>query len=522
MNITQFKDDLTYYLLGWKNNSAVTENQQKAWPQNRKLSQRTLENGHPNCLRLQQEDGYDGDSVFSENANVRKFFDNENRRWPTCQEDIVRFGIFVHLDFYRSISLCLKAQWEKYYLKNINLTGNVNQLGWEYDPDGANIEEILTERQEKTAEYSIDFNIGLENQADETSLFQFLEKYYPAEISDYSLEQFKILIQDMIMRKMHLFAIDSLEVTKFITEEQKSRSILQQASTLQANDLWLKKSQWIQIEKDVANELFRMENYRLAQENDIQQWFITFGGAYFPMKEAELNCLSIARRIQIKETSMDLSEDEVNELELSTRHTELEELKLKQQEIAIAEMLGGVGGVELQGESLTTYEKEIKATLRRIWLLTHPDKIRGKEFTESQLDDLKEYYHQSILIRDYEKGFDLRSLSHLQDILAQVKVIYAQEGLDIEGLDIIDGDTAEEQLQWLENKIQTLENEIKNIKAEMYALASRTDVKEKKATMANAATIEKYTEQMQKKTLFYTDELEGLEKQYKALFAGGV
>ncbi len=521
MNITQFKDDLTYYLLGWKDNSAATENQKKAWPQNRKLSQRTLENGHSNCLKLLQEDGYDGDPVFSENANVRKFFDNENRRWPASQEDIVRFGIFVHLDFYRSISLCLKAQWEKFYLKNINLTDNINQLGWEYDPDGANIEEILTDRQEKTSEYSIDFNIGLEKQADEASLFQFLEKYYPAETSGYSLEQFSILIQDMIMRKMHLFPIDSLEVAKFITEEQKSRSILQQASTIQANDLWLKKSQWIQIEKDVANELFRLESYRLAQENDIQQWFITFGGAYFPMKEAELNCLSIARRIQIKEISMDLSEDEVNELELNTRKTELEELKLKQHEIAIAEMFN-CPGVQLQGEAITSYEKEIKTTLRKIWLLTHPDKIRGKEFTESQLDDLKEYYHQSILIRDYEKGFDLRSLSHLQDILAQVKVIYAQEGLDIEGLDIIEGDTAEEQLEWLENKIQILENEIKDIKAEMYALASRIDVKEKKATMENAATIEKYTKQMQEKSAFYTQELESLEKQYKALFAGGV
>ncbi len=520
MNITQFKDDLTYYLLGWKNNSAATENQQKAWPQNRKLSQRTLENGHPNCLKLLQEDGHDGDPVFSENANVRKFFDNENRRWPASQEDIVRFGVFVHLDFYRSISLCLKAQWERYYLKNINLTDNINQLGWEYDPDGANIEEILTERQEKTAEYSIDFTIGLEKQADETSLHHFLEKYYPAETSGYSLEQFKILIQDMIMRKMHLFAIDSLEVAKFITEEQKSRSILQQASTIQANDLWLKKSQWIQIEKDVSNELFRLESYRLAQENDIQQWFITFGGAYFPMKEAELLCLSTARRIQIKETSMDLSEEEVDELELNTRLKEFGELKLKQHEIAIAEMFN-CPGVQLQGEAITTYEKEIKTTLRKIWLLTHPDKIRGKEFTESQLDDLKEYYHQSILIRDYEKGFDLRSLSHLQDILAQVKVIYAQEGLDIEGLDIIEGDTAEEQLEWLENKIQILENEMKDIKAEMYALASRIDVKEKKATMANEATIEKYTKQMQEKTAFYTQELKELGKQYRALFAGG-
>ena len=518
MKITQFKDDLTYHRREWKINPLVTENQKKHWPQNRKLSQRSLENGHPNCIRLLKADDLDGKAVFNENSNVRKFFDNASRRWPANQEDIVRFGIFVHMDFYLSLSLCLKAQWEKYFLNNVDFTGNKNQVGWEFNPEGDGIKEILTGRKELIDKYSLDFTVGLEKQATILDLFSYFNAYYPQNASCYTKDQFRTLIDNMLMQKMHLFGTGSPELQNFITSQKKAHVLIKNASKKQADTHWLKKAQWIQIEKDVANELFRMEKFRLNQENTIQKWYVTFSSVYFPMREAELKCLSLGRRIQIKMTSMELTQEEVESIEMEIRKKEEKELEEKKCEIEVIKLFGQFCET-IGGESLITYEEEIKKALRQIWLLTHPERTSRKKFTKSQLISLGEFYQESIKIRDAEKGTDLRSLSYLQDILARVKEVYEQEGLDIESVYVIKGETLEEQLDWLESKIQLREKEIKDIRTELYLLTTREDVKEKEVTMANDAAIAKYTGKMEEKKEELEKELILLNKQYKALFA---
>lgn len=510
--ITLLKDDLDYYLRGWKDNQNATEAQKKIWPQNRKLPRTLLGNDLPLSLKLLVEDGGDGAPVGSVSSNTAKhyFYDGLGHIWPP-DRDLVRLGKFLGLGLILTLAMVLKAQWERFFSK---------KKDWQSDPDGRELFEILESDLEDARKYSIEFNVGEDKMSGSEELFaMFEENVKVVTQAGYDLETFEALIHQMIMEHMHLVGTGSPELKDFITRQTKETNLLREASDDKAESFWVKKCCCIQYENDVGRLLLERENQRLENANVRQKWLVAYGKIYLPLVEAKSKYYALKRRIQLlEELGLDITLEELEKLEAEKLKEEEANLEKLREEIAFAQ-LPGPEGIGATAEQLADYDKEALKVLRQIWVLTHDDKVNNGHFTDRQKKDLRDYFNRVMEIRKSEKGLIRRSLPDLFDILASVKNIWENMGLDVKTESIICGDTLQEQIDWLENKIVSLERQIKDLRAEIFAMIDDKDIKEKRASMSSPKHIEKIKEQMKNRLKEWEEQIPALEQSIQKHFS---
>jgi len=112
-------DDLDRIIADYDDNSLITAVQRETWFKEGKRKAVThgmLGQDHPKALRLDNPGGHGGETVGSLRSNTaRRFWDyGEGHVFPP-REDLLRFGLFMHLDLYRVLALILKGDWEYHF-----------------------------------------------------------------------------------------------------------------------------------------------------------------------------------------------------------------------------------------------------------------------------------------------------------------------------------------------------------------------------------------------------------------------
>lgn len=517
--VSLLHEDIDAYLREWKNNHKASIGQKALWPQNRKITRTLLSKKAKRCLRLLEEDGHNGKAVGSmSESHVKKWFEDygDQHKIPPV-EDLIRFGVFFHLGFYKTLALVMKRCRERFCAKKSD-----NLLG----RDLFDTLKDIKQAQELVPEFNNylkgKFDLPyLKREFDLAGLFEIFESQGNlVSKARYDAETFKILVEHMITSEMHLFANNSLELSDFIEKEQLEKEILHAASKDESEEFWIKKCCWLELKNETGNLLLKLENQRLRNENVVQQWMAIFGQPYLALTELESKYYYLQRIIQIKDADEDITLGEAQDIEEEKRLQEEEALEKLKMEIALADITerwkneGSTAG----GEELSEYDSECKSILREIWRLTHPDGISQQRFTENQKKKLADFFEMSIKIREEEIGLYRRPLNILLDILAGVKDIWEEMGLDINPENTIKGEILKEKIDFLEARILSLEEEVKQIRAGIYILIQDDNIKEKQSCLATEQQKTDLLKQMEDKKDYYKEQIDIMESRIEELF----
>lgn len=519
-------DDLSDLIDAFEANSHRTPAQEREYPKKpkgKRITHDMLGKEHPkynpNPLRLLEEDGWDGQPVGSLSPkSARYYWDLNTTHMFMPTRDIIRFGIFMHLNIYHTLALVLKVQWEDFF---------AHEMGWRTN-SGKRIGSILRDEAEaKKAKNN--FN------PDTAVIFNLFEEHKKmASQAGYDSKEFDTLVQEMLLNNLHLVANKSPELQAFIDRTVEQRELLKEGTLEQQERFWIDKCACLELNEQLGDWLMMLSDRKLENANINQRWLAIFGDAEIELTEQRYRKHSLERRLLLKEAEPELSREELDE----NFAEEEEERRKKLEKLKVDAFLGKIifvppinGGVPI--EDPEAYRRECKRVLRELWRLLHPDKLEQNsayaKLTEEQKKFLDNLGKQILAIKPSELGHPEtfweskhRSLESLQDALAKVKAILEAAGLDVDVGLIPRGESLVEQLEWYEKSIERLEREIDSIKAELKALAEDEDIRRKQSILAQPELHEKVKANLLERADKYREEADKLEAELASLFGGDV
>jgi hypothetical protein len=404
--------------------------------------------------------------------------------------DLIRFGEAIGLCLTRTLALAMKAQWQG--------TGNGSGAG------------ILPSLDELYASFQ---DSGLLCGSRRVEREEFLE-----------------LAGLVLERHLYLLPADSAELIEFSYGREGARALLAGESGADAQRYWITHATWRELEDEVATLLLRLETQSLRNEQINQRWLETFGHLYVPLMELESIFADISALVeQVRENpGLTAAEMEALELELRNIHAEAGRERKREPARKGSDPGGaGPGGIPWSAAEQDAYEEECKGLLRRIWQLTHPDRIGREGFTEAQQRCLIDCYQEAMAwkekaqLDEYEIGLARRSNSSLAIILDRVERIWEEMGLDGEGVARVRGKSTEDRLAWLEARISILDEEIREIKADILAVASDRDSREKEACLVSPERIAAVSAHMEERFQWYGEQISLMEDELERLLSAG-
>ncbi len=478
--ITTLAVDLDLHCSRWGLNPHVAEMQRKLWPGST-LPHTALGTDDAHCLRLLKEDGHDGEPVGScTKARATRFFSSKEHRFPP-RRDLIRFGAFCHLGFFRTLHLVLKNQWEEFVLDERKQPLDCH----------SDYVECLTKFEESVLARLLDrFRLSLGGSAGTEEIYLLFEEHgNTASKLGYDRQRLSALIDQMVLSRVHYCGAGSPELDSFEARQEQEIALLREVGREEEYEFWLKKCCWLTIQSELEDKLLLREDIRLNQFNVTMEWMALFGAIYIELLEAQMLCHQLERRTAIKGAEPSLSDDEIDRRVKEAIEEELASVeKVKGDALRAASVgLHGPEGESLSDEELDRYRGEAKKIIREIWRLTHPD-VLNRAFTERQRERLREYLEQVVKIRKSEAQLDVRAISVLKDILTKVKELYDVMGIDLEPESVIRGDTLADQTAWLESEVEKIEAQIQELMAEIQAMSMDLDIREKVASMAGEET----------------------------------
>jgi len=180
-----------------------------------------------------------------------------------------------------------------------------------------------------------------------------------------------------------------------------------------------------------------------------------------------------------------------------------------------------------EAAELWAYEEDCKRLLREIYRLTHPDAVGRHGFTEDQRELLVACYREAVVcgspsaVDDDEVALGMRSLEALEALLGRARKIWQSMGLAWNQEAAIRGETLAERIAWLETRIAELEAEARDVQADLLAVATDPDVREKRASMSSPSVAARVTAEMEERTASLSERADELECRLERLFSIG-
>ena len=555
-------EDLTKILEGYPDNPLITENQRRIWKVNgrrRAITHGMLGKDHPQALRLLEEDGYDGKPVgsLSRRSAESFWYYTDNHIFPS-EDDLIRLGIFMHLDAYQILALVLKGKWEEFFAREI--------CEWRANV-GKNLAEIL-KREEEMEEALSRFNpdtgpllwrllshanadlskkegyveeIGQVIEPLKTLVEKAMDRMHQSGVrwlvdAGYTPETFDTLVQKMLMNKLHWVATDSPELEHFKQQAVEEVVIWSQGTPDDREEYWSLDQARQQLLLDLDDMYLRIEQVRLQNARVKSQYLKLFGKYEVDLQDLQLRCYELEQKIALKRLKPELSEEQLDaqvQDKIKDIKDRLDQLRKEADEalhIIPWPTIFGPGGT-IGGNELANYIDECKKVLRQIYHKIHPDRLKNhpnyEKLTDKQKEELKERLQKAL---DIKKTIELghppeylesrfRTLGILRSILKEVDTILRTAGLDIDPRLEMQGDTLPERLAWLRDEINLLEGQLQAAKGQLQAMLQDDDIAQKRAILANEDRHEEIQEEMKKQIDEYKEKAEELEQELKKLLA---
>lgn len=406
-------------------------------------------------------------------AEARAFLGDIRRGAASGAEEIVRLGTLLGLDFHRVLALALKYEWERLLAQ---------MLGGEDRSALGDVDTRLLKRRFVPDCDALFLALARHGQVPNGIA------YDPPSLAD--------TIQEMLLIDLHMLANTAPELQAFAQRNRQALELLRRGSREAQDSFRSLKREWLAFQDELGERLLYLERRRLDNENLHQRWLAVFGEVYVALMEQAARFDRLQRRIELKTADPALTRETLEQLVADTEAAQRLQLKRLRHRLSLAPFRNTPPGVTpISHEELGEYRRQCKLALREVWLLIHPDKLaqhaQYAELTADQTTLLGELWHRAMTVRDEELGFEpgfvgaeYRSLPVLLDIIATVKDILGQIGVDTNVALVVKGDSLEDQIGWLRRSIQRLEGELDGIQAELIALINDPNIQERAALLA--------------------------------------
>ena len=420
--------------------------------------------------------------------------------------EVIRFAQAIGLCLTRTLALAMKAQWQ------CSLTSTLGP-----GIDQARLDGFVRSQGEKSLGDWTGKGSGSGGVLSVDELYAiFLESGLLSGTRRVEMEEFMELAGIVLERNLYLSRADSSELMEFSYGREGAKALLAGESGADVQRYWLTHATWRELEEEVATLLLRLETQTLRNEQINQHWLETFGHLYVPLMELESIYSAISALVEDVQSRPGLSAEEKEALEKELRNIRAEAGRDRKREPAQKSSDpggAGPGGIPWSAAEQDAYEEECKGLLRRIWQLTHPDRIGREGFTEAQQRRLIDCYQEAMAwkekaqLDEYEIGLARRSNSALAIILDRVERIWEEMGFDGESVARVRGKNPEDRLAWLEARITVLDEEIRELKADILAVAGDRDSREKEACLVSQERIAAVSAHMEERFRWYGEHI---------------
>ncbi|MCK5827938.1 hypothetical protein KAH43_05365 [Candidatus Bipolaricaulota bacterium] len=572
MTYVPLANDLTTMIDNYADNSQITDHQRQIWKA--KGRKKAITHGmlggtdHPQALRLLVSDGYDGKTVgsLSKRSAESFWYYNDNHVFPPT-DDLIRFGVFMHLDVYRILAMVLKGEWESFFAKEV--------CKWKANV-GKDLSEILLQ-EDKMKEALGRFNPGtdalfsrllghaninstkaeanlthhtggdLHNLDDTVSIMMDkLPQYGILWLIEarYSPDAVDTMVQTMLLNQIHWVANDSKELDHFKRHAVAEIAVCIQGTDSEKQAYWRLTHARIQMLMDLDELHLNLESIRLQNEATNYKYLEVFGECEIALKEAIIRCFKLEQKILLKNANPELSWGEVDEqirlriedmesstIELKEQIENAELISRKLQDLERQMQIAGSRGRSLSDEDKAAYKKRCKQILRKICILIHPDRLKNdpayEKLTPEQHEELRSILDKTLKVRVEDLGVPsiyieskYRTPDALLASLDRAKYILENAGINIDPQLEIQGTTLPERVAWLEKDMELIEGYVGSAKAELLALMSNEDMQQKSTILASEEKHEDIKKEMQKQTAEYLMNAEELDTELQELMRG--
>jgi hypothetical protein len=570
MEYKTLSEDLTKLIESYGDNPFISEHQRKIWKaegRKKAITHAMFGNDHERALQLLKVDGYDGHPVGSlRGRSAESFWNyNDNHVFPPI-DDLIRLGIFMHLDVYRILALALKGNWEEFFAREIcEWRANVGKDLSELLQQEKEMEEALSRFNPDTGQLfyllldhaSIDITKTKSTLAQDTrhglqtldavveDVMEKLPQYGIRWLVEarYSPDSFDTLVQTMLLNKMHWMATDSGELNHFKEHAVEEIVVCIQGTDKERHSYWRLTQARIQLLMNLDDVYLQVEGLRLQNQATRSKYLSIFGEHEIALREASFRCYELEQKILLKRADPELSWDDLDEQiqrNLDEMRKELDELKDAAQFADLIDEKNQIWGNVAQAigfskpltdKDKAAYIQECKKILRDIYMLIHPDRLKTdpvyEKLTSEQRKELEDILHKVLEIKDTDlrPGTFIesryRSPAVLREILDRVRSILELAGINVNpGLEI-KGDTLPERLSWLEEDIKRIEGYIRSAKLELQAMMSDEDIQQKRSIISNEDKHEDIKKEMEEQTAEYVKKAEELDAELCELMGEG-
>ncbi len=540
MDYTTFTDDLIYRI-GEYNQNCKDDKEQRRYPKIQRetwaptnrykaITHKIIGCDDPQCLRLLQECGYDGQPVSSQTSStIRKWFELTNGHKFPPQRDIIRLAIFLCLDFFETIHFVLKAAFEEYLV--------TNDPQWTY-LSGDSYIEILSGYNEDSNEKSLKGVIEeFHKNLDYRSLYwAFEEQWHMASSAGFTREHFKTLIDDIFKERLMTYENASEKIKNFSEYQQGLIEQLKFGTPEEQDVLWRCRGRWQTLQDDLNEIYIEIENTRLLNAEIEQEYLQLFGDLKIQYEELKAEIKIFERKKSWFQKDPNLTEEQVEEKirEMQEKlEQEIVDLRVKS---ALSERDARATawtkiGVPMDAEALNNEKALCKKEISAIRKLVHPDMLMHNKVYQSLSEEKKKQIEKIMLeamkIQPSELGYppnfayhDMRSLDGLKQVRRRIEEILKENNVRVELEYQIEGETILEQIKWLKREITLLENQISAAKGQWIAMLKDAEVCSKRDLLGNSDKHDEYREEMEKEIKLKEAKRDQLKKELDEIKKG--
>lgn len=478
----------------WPNREKITDCQKEIWSQDKRLIIAQLSNEDIEvvaknekkqliqCMKLLEADGLDGQPVGVSPLNTIRNITLTNakeKRWLTDQE-VIRFGIFCHLDFFTTIYLVIKNQFEQYLKVCYLLVPDLFEAQLHQDAFSdiirlpSNITRFKESFQIGFDKIKLSDSINLNRQeggilkagtkkitADIPEIYNmFRMTGYYAELGVIDdVHKFISIIEDYMSKAIYCEDLASDTLLDFI--ESQTEKIVHLLA-VGAN----KQDEYFAIKFDVSKKtlefqeaLLALEKERLRIKQVEMEWYRVFGRSHLDLVFCKSQYDKLAYKLKTRKENPALSLEEIKRRIIEDNaDREMEVLRVR----SLVKWINSYekrlvlkSSVDLT--QIISKENHVKKLLHRNWKLTHRDMLHG--LTEEQMKKFDVLYFELNTINEFRKADIVANEIQVKSVLEieeKIKTLYHEMGLEWPKEDRIATKNIHEDIEYLERELEYL------------------------------------------------------------------
>ena len=459
----------------------------------------------------------EGSPIFANTSEEAKFF----WEYGTCHlfpspEELVALATSCQKSMVYICGLVLKGAWEKHVADlrhwqhdnslNVRLDKLLEKV---YHPDKRKVHEAFS--------------------PDTDALYHLLIKYgfSVSPIMPYR-EAFSMLIHEMLLNRLYLDSIEGPTFYLFVDRKEAEMEAYQAATPANVKKFHAEKYNWLNHKSRLGEYLLRLENNRIANEHLKIRWLAEFGKEFMKMEEEFENIALYEQMRKLKLAEPDLIPEHLQEMaaeQLRESENRLEDLETGMSMGLLLEFASGV-----DEEEQARVKKGCEELLRKISLLTHPDRLEHNPQYLKMTEGQKRYVNEMFLrSREIKKSDSVLSVSKvcwseknllkLKSMLYKIEEIYASAGIDSNVDMMIKGETLAEKIAFLKQENQLLAKQVAENKSLLVKCFNDREAMEKHRQLGCPEFYDLIKETMLNQAEKYRHETSLIQDDLRSLFA---